>query len=106
MYIKCIRCVLNAKIIYTYWNVWACRSTRVHVCTSYIFTSDGVAPDPSASGTVVAEVKTEPAKVSGRKAAVKVKEEPKEEEQSGPKSGGKKGKSGREERGEKERSEE
>lgn len=71
----------------TYWNVWACRSTRVHVCTSYIFTSDGVAPDPSASGTVVAEVKTEPAKVSGRKAAVKVKEEPKEEEQSGPSKG-------------------
>lgn len=93
-------------------ETWACHSTRVHVCTSYIFTSDGVAPDPSASGTVVAEVKTEPAKVSGRKAAVKVKEEPKEEEESGPskgkaaKSGGKKGKSGREERGEKERSEE
>lgn len=80
--------------------MYACHSTRVHVCTSYIFTS------------VVAEVKTEPAKVSGRKAAVKVKEEPKEEEESGPskgkgaKSGGKKGKSGREERGEKERSEE
>lgn len=74
--------------------------------------SNGVAPDPSASGTVVTEVKTEakePAKVSGRKSAIKVKEEPKEEEESGPskgkaaKSGGKKGKSGREERGEKER---
>lgn len=79
---------------------------------------DAVAADPSASGTVVTEIKTEiktedqeAAKGSGEKSAAKVKKEPKEEEdeEAGPskgkkgKSGGKKGKSGRGEKGEEER---
>ncbi|XP_062609623.1 poly [ADP-ribose] polymerase 2-like [Saccostrea cucullata] len=77
--------------------------------------SSAIAADPSASGTVISEVKTEKqeeAKGSGKK-GVKVKEEPMEEEEeeagnskgkkAAGKSGPKKGKSGRRELGEEER---
>lgn len=93
-------------------ETWVCYSIRVYVCISYIFILDGVVLDFLVFGIVVVEVKIEFVKVSGRKVVVKVKEELKEEEEFGffkgkvVKSGGKKGKFGREERGEKERSEE